>query len=246
MTSYAKPIVALDVERSGEAFALARRLSDDCHFFKVGSALFTSAGPNIVRELRDGLGVDVFLDLKFHDIPNTVAGSVRAAVALGTRLVSVHAAGGKAMLEAARDAASSAASPGCGVLGVTVLTSLDDATLASSWGRPSLQVRDEVLRLAESCAEAGLHGVVCSGWEAEDVHAAFGESLAVLVPGIRLGGGEAHDQRRVVTPHAAQRAGARYVVLGRTVTAATDPSSAFRRVLIDLAKDTVDGMPVVG
>ncbi|MEP6620715.1 MAG: orotidine-5'-phosphate decarboxylase [bacterium] len=246
MTSYAKPIVALDVASPGDAFALARQLSGDCHFFKVGSALFTAAGPTIVRELRDRLGADVFLDLKFHDIPNTVAGSVRSAVALGARLVTVHASGGRAMLEAAQEAATSAGSEGCGILGVTVLTSLDDSSLASSWGRDSLHVADEVLRLAGECAEAGLHGLVCSGHEAEGVNRAYGDKLAILVPGIRMEGGDAHDQRRVVTPHGAQRAGARYVVLGRVVTAAKDPRAAFRQVLMDLAKDTVDGMPAVG
>lgn len=245
MTSYAKPIVALDVASAGEAVAMATQLAGDCRFFKVGSALFTAAGPNIVRELRDRFGADVFLDLKFHDIPNTVAGSVRSAVSLGVRLLTVHASGGRAMLEAAQDAAGSAASPGCGVLGVTVLTSYDEASLASAWGRPSLDVHDEVMRLAGDCAAAGLHGVVCSGQEAAGVSAAHGDALAILVPGIRMEGGESHDQRRVVTPHGAQRAGARYVVLGRAVTAAADPRAAFRRVLVDLAKDTVDGMPAV-
>lgn len=247
MTNYAKAIVALDVGTSGEAVALASQLSGDCYFFKVGSALFTAAGPNIVRELRDRFGADVFLDLKFHDIPTTVAGSVRSAVALGARLLTVHAAGGRAMLDAAQDAVQSAAAPGCGILGVTVLTSLDDTSLALSWGRrDALEVRQEVVRLAGECAEAGLHGVVCGGSEAEDVYSAYGDDLAILVPGIRLAGGAMHDQRRVITPHGAQRAGASYVVLGRAVTAAPDPRAAFRSVLIDLAKDTVDGMPAVG
>jgi orotidine-5'-phosphate decarboxylase len=241
MTGYAIPIVALDVPSAGEALALARRLAEDCHFFKVGSTLFTAAGPNIVRELRDGLGADVFLDLKFHDIPNTVAGAVRSASALGVRLVTVHASGGRAMLDAAGDAAGSH----CGVLGVTVLTSHDRASLAAAWGRDSVVVREEVLRLAGDVAEAGLHGIVCSGEEVSAVHARYRDRLALLVPGIRLEGDDLNDQRRVVTPHEAQRAGARYVVLGRTVTAAADPRTAFRRVLTNLAMDTLDGLPAL-
>ena len=241
MTSYAKPIVALDVATSGEAIALARQLREDCHFFKVGSELFTAAGPAIVRELRERLGADVFLDLKLHDIPNTVAAAVRASVALGARLLTVHAAGGRAMLEAAQEAAGST----CGVLGVTILTSHDDASLSDSWGKANANVEDEVLRLAGLCVDAGLPGVVSSGDEVPALQAAFGDQLALLVPGIRLEGEDSHDQRRVITPHGAQRAGARYIVLGRTVTAAADPRIAFRRVLVDLAKDTVDGMPAM-
>ena len=242
MTGYAIPIVALDVPTAGDALALARRLSEDCHFFKVGSTLYTAAGPNIVRELRERLGADVFLDLKFHDIPTTVEGAVRSAAALGARLISVHASGGLEMLRAAREGAGHQ----CGVLGVTVLTSHDDASLAASWGRESVSVEDEVLRLASDAVAVGLHGIVCSGAEVEAVNAVHGDRLALLVPGIRLAGEDANDQRRVVTPHAAQRAGARYVVLGRTVTAAADPRAAFRRVLVDLAADTVDGLPAMG
>jgi orotidine-5'-phosphate decarboxylase len=241
MTGYAIPIVALDVPTAGDALALARQLREDCHFFKVGSTLYTAAGPTIVRELREKLQADVFLDLKFHDIPNTVAGAVKSAVTLGVRLVTVHASGGRAMLEAAQEASRGRV----GVLGVTVLTSHDDASLAAAWGRDRVDVEEEVLRLAGDAAAAGLHGVVCSGEEARIVNRAHGD-LALLVPGVRLEGDEVNDQRRVVTPHAAQRAGARYVVLGRTVTAAADPKVAFRKVLVDLAADTVDGMPAVG
>ena len=242
MTGYAKAIVALDYQTAGEALALARVLREDCHFFKVGSTLFTAAGPPIVRELRDLLGADVFLDLKFHDIPTTVAGAVRSAVALGARLVTVHASGGRAMLDAAQEASNGR----CGVLGVTVLTSMDDATLGAAWGRADVRAADEVLRLAGDAAASGLHGIVCSGEEAGTVKATFGDRLQILVPGIRLEGGEGHDQRRVVTPHAAQRAGARYVVIGRTVTEAADPRLAFRKVLADLAADTAEEIPALG
>jgi orotidine-5'-phosphate decarboxylase len=220
------PIVALDFGSADEAMAMARQVAGECRFFKVGSELFTAEGPSIVRALREELGADVFLDMKFHDIPNTVAGAVRSAVELEVRLLTVHASGGRAMLEAARDAAGER----CGVLAVTVLTSFDAAGLGAAWGRESVEVGPEVLRLAGDAAAAGLHGIVCSGEEAGAVRRAFGDGLALLVPGIRLAGGESHDQRRVMTPAGAQRAGARYLVLGRAVTGAADPAEAMRRV----------------
>jgi orotidine-5'-phosphate decarboxylase len=229
--SAAIPIVALDVNSGDAALQLARSLQGRCTFFKVGSELFTAAGPQVVQMLRDELGAEVFLDLKFHDIPNTVAGAVRSAVHLGVRLLTVHASGGAAMLSAARAAAGEA----CGVLAVTVLTSFDPQTLATAWGRSdTVSSEREVLRLAGLAAEAGLHGIVCSGAEAAAVRARFADRLALLVPGIRLAGGEAHDQRRVMTPAAAQAAGARYLILGRAVTAAADPAAAMDRVLAEL------------
>ncbi|MEP6990732.1 MAG: orotidine-5'-phosphate decarboxylase [bacterium] len=237
MSDRAIPIVALDVPSAAEAMALVRSLGGKCGFYKVGSELFVSEGPSIVHTLRDEAGVDVFLDLKLHDIPNTVAGAVRSAAALGVRLLTVHASGGRAMLAAAQDAAGE----GCGVLGVTVLTSLDDESLGAAWGRGNVDVPAEVERLAADAAAAGLHGIVCSGAEAAAVSARFGKRLALLVPGIRLVGGAAHDQRRVVTPAAAQAAGARYVVVGRAVTAARDPRAAMEQVLADLAGGGVPG-----
>jgi orotidine-5'-phosphate decarboxylase len=232
-TARAIPIVALDVATSAEALALVQRLGDRCRFYKVGSELFTAAGPSVVRELLEE-GAEVFLDLKFHDIPNTVAGAVRSAAGLGVRLLTVHAAGGFAMLRAAQEAASSANSE-CRLLAVTVLTSFDAATLAATWGRDEVDTEREVVRLAGDAAEAGLHGIVCSGAEARAVRAAYGDRLALLVPGIRLAGGSSHDQRRVMTPAAAQQAGARYLILGRAVTAAADPRRAMATVLAELA-----------
>jgi orotidine-5'-phosphate decarboxylase len=230
------PIVALDVGSTDEALAMVRRLGDSCRFYKVGSELFTAAGPSVVRALLDE-GTDIFLDLKFHDIPNTVAGAVRSAAALGVRLLTVHAAGGPAMLRAAQDAADSAVSSGsrCQLLAVTVLTSFDADALARSWGRDAVEVEREVVRLAGEAATAGLHGIVCSGAEAAAVRAAYGDRLALLVPGIRLAGGSSHDQRRVMTPAVAQAAGARYLILGRAVTAAADPRRAMATVLAELA-----------
>jgi orotidine-5'-phosphate decarboxylase len=233
------PIVALDVGRVDEALALARTLGDSCRFYKVGSELFTAAGPAVVQALQDEMGADVFLDLKLHDIPNTVAGAVRSAAALGVRLLTVHASGGRAMLQAAQEAAQAAAARGgghaCDLLAVTVLTSLDAGSLGAAWGRRELEVEREVFRLAGDAVEAGLHGIVCSGAEAAAVRAAYGDRLALLVPGIRLAGGSAHDQRRVMTPAAAQAAGARYLILGRAVTAAADPRRAMATVLSELS-----------
>jgi orotidine-5'-phosphate decarboxylase len=234
----AVPIVALDYSTAEPALALARRLGDRCGFYKVGSELFTAAGPDIVRTLREELGADVFLDLKFHDIPNTVAGAVRSAARLGARLLTVHASGGAPMLGAARQAADEVAGGACGVLAVTVLTSLDVAVLGAAWGRSDpLAMEREVLRLADLAATAEVHGVVCSGAEVGAVRARFGDRLAPLVPGIRLAGGNAHDQSRVMTPAAAQRAGARYLILGRAITADQDPMAAMDRVLAELRAD---------
>jgi orotidine-5'-phosphate decarboxylase len=232
------PIVALDVPTAGDALRLARVLGTRCRFYKVGSELFTAAGPSIVTAIREEIGADVFLDLKFHDIPNTVAGAVGSAARLGARLLTVHASGGRAMLEAAQHAAWAQAGDRCGVLAVTVLTSLDAGTLAEAWGRtdePDMQC--EVMRLAALAADAGVHGIVCSGAEVAAVRARFGARLAPLVPGIRFEGSAAHDQRRVMTPAAAQAAGARYLILGRAVTSAAEPAAAMARVLAELAGD---------
>jgi orotidine-5'-phosphate decarboxylase len=231
------PIVALDVPTAADALSLARTLGPSCRFYKVGSELFTAAGPAVVQALQDEAGADVFLDLKLHDIPNTVAGAVRSAAALGVRLLTVHASGGRAMLEAAQEAAQGAAARGsaCDLLAVTVLTSFDGGSLGAAWGREGVAVEREVLRLAADAAGAGLHGIVCSGAEASAVRAAHGERLALLVPGIRLAGGSVHDQRRVMTPAAAQAAGARYLILGRAVTAAANPQRAMQTVLTELA-----------
>ncbi len=229
------PIVALDASRAADALALVDRLDGLCGFYKVGLELFTAEGPTIVRAVRER-GADVFLDLKLHDIPNTVRGAVARAAGLGARLVTVHVSGGRAMLDAAQEAASAG---GCALLGVTVLTSLDAVALAAAWGReggPStVDVGAEVLRLAAIAAAAELYGVVCSGQEAGAIRARFDGRLATLVPGVRLAGAPANDQARVVTPGAAAAAGAAYVVLGRTVTAAGDPRIAMERVVAELA-----------
>lgn len=230
-----RAIVALDVPEAAQALALLSRLGARADFVKVGSELFTAAGPELVARMR-AQSRDVFLDLKWHDIPTTVRNAARSASRLDVRLVTVHASGGRAML----DAAVEGAGPACGVLAVTVLTSLDGAALGEAWGRSIARVEDEVLRLAELARAAGAHGIVCSGAEAAAVRAAYGNALELLVPGIRLAGGDAHDQARVVTPEAAVAAGASYLVLGRAVTAAGDPAAALAAVQAALVERPVD------
>jgi orotidine-5'-phosphate decarboxylase len=223
------PIVALDVQTVGDAIRIVEQLGPRCRFYKIGTELFTAAGPSAVTRVRD-LGCDVFLDLKLHDIPNTVRGAARSAASLGARLLTVHAIGGRTMVEAAVEGGGDR----LGILAVTVLTSFDDATLSAATGRPGVSVADEVVRLAGVAAGAGAHGVVCSGAEAATVRGQFGETLAVLVPGIRMSGGAAHDQRRVVTPAEAAVASARYIVLGRAITQADDPAGVMDAVLAEL------------
>ena len=223
------PIVALDVPDEERALALVQKLGDSCTFYKVGGELFTACGPSVVDAVRRA-GKRVFLDLKFHDIPNTVRAASRSAAACGASLITVHAIGGVPMVAAAVEGAGKQ----CGVLAVTVLTSLDGPALSEAIGRRVESVSDEVWRLSAIAREAGAHGVVCSGQEAGRIAADHGGSLATLVPGVRLGGDSANDQSRVVTPADAARARATYVVLGRTVTAAGDPAEAMAKVLAEL------------
>lgn len=232
-------IVALDVPSAERATELADSLGPECDFVKVGSELFTAAGPQVVRDLAGGgRGAggegrprkrDIFLDLKFHDIPATVRGGARSAAALGATLITVHASGGREMIEAAVEGAG----PDCGILAVTILTSLDAGVLGEVWGRPVSDVTEEALRLADIARSAGAHGVVCSGHEAAAIRERHGEALKLLVPGIRLAGGDVHDQRRVVTPASAVAAGASYLILGRAVTAAANPAAALSRARIE-------------
>ena len=219
------PIVALDFPDAERAMTLVQVLDEKCRFYKVGSELFTASGADIIQWLRD-TGCDVFLDLKFHDIPNTVAGAMRRAAEMGVRLATVHASGGSKMMDAAVEAAGAS----CGVMAVTILTSLDDAMLGEAWGRERVDVEHEVLRLAELARSSGVHGIVCSGQEAEEVHKRHGSALKLLVPGIRLPGDDPGDQARVITPQAAAAAGATYLVLGRSVTTSKDPRGAMEAV----------------
>ncbi len=228
------PIVALDVPSIERARSIVRILGDACTWYKVGLELFVSEGPHVVTWLREE-GKDVFLDLKLHDIPNTVRGAARAAAGLGARLLTVHASGGEAMLAAAVEGAGAQDGFHCGILAVTVLTSMNDRDVGAVWGRDDVSIEAEVLRLAASARQAATHGIVCSGLEAPAVRAKHGGALAILVPGVRSAGSASHDQARVVTPQAASQAGARYVVLGRMVTAASDPVAAFDAASGELA-----------
>jgi orotidine-5'-phosphate decarboxylase len=223
-----QPIVALDVPSLDAARALLARLGPRADFVKIGLELFTAEGPRVVEALRAD-GRRVFLDLKLHDIPNTVRGAARRAAALGASLLTVHAYGGAAMVEAAVEGAGE----GTGVLAVTVLTSFDAAALGAALGRDALVMGDEALRLAGIAAAAGARGVVCAGAEVRAVRARHPQ-LAPLVPGIRLAGGATHDQARTTTPTQAAADGAAYIVVGRAVTGAEDPASVLESIVASL------------
>lgn len=218
-------VVALDVPSQEEALALTDRIGPRCSYYKVGLELFAAAGPGVVHALRDR-GKDVFLDLKLHDIPNTVGRAVAAAAESGARLITVHAMGGREMLSAAKEAAP----PSATLLGVTVLTSLDAPALGQVLGRPVRRMEDHVRRLADLVAEAQLGGVVCSPAEAALAREVLGPDREIVTPGIRFAGDGADDQRRTRTPEEAFRAGATRIVVGRPVVAAADPAAAFARV----------------
>ena len=230
MTTPTQPIIALDVSTLAEARAIVARLGNRATFYKVGLQLFASAGPPAVEWLH-AEGKRVFLDLKLHDIPNTVARAAESAARLGVSLLTVHALGGEAMVRAAVDVAAERT----GILAVTLLTSMDLEAVGTAFGRPVRSFEEEVVRLARVARSAGAHGVVCAGTECAAVRALGAPPLAVLVPGIRFAGGAAHDQSRVVTPADAARAGATYIVLGRAVTAADDPAEALQRAAAELA-----------
>ncbi len=225
-------VVALDFPEPGPALDLARRLLGRVAYVKVGLELFTSAGPGVVRALRD-MGHEVFLDLKLHDIPNTVARAVAAARRAGAGLLTVHAIGGRAMLEAALEGAGAGADdPVAGplrLLGVTVLTSMDQAALAATGVAGHLD--DQVVRLAALAAEAGLAGVVASPREAAQLRASHPPPFLIVTPGVRPAWqAQSHDQARVTTPRRAILAGADLVVVGRPVTGAPDPVGAAERI----------------
>ena len=226
-------IVALDTPDVEKTRALVQKLGDSVSFYKVGKELFTAVGPSIVRELVAG-GKKVFLDLKFHDIPNTVAGAVRSAASLGVSLLTVHASGGSKMLQAAAEAAAQSESQPT-VLAVTVLTSLAAPDLEQIGVKGSLEA--QVLRLASLAINAGCGGIVASAQEALHLRQALGAEFTLVTPGIRPAGSVAADQARVVTPEAAIRAGADFLVVGRPISAADDPVEAARAILqqIELA-----------
>jgi len=229
-----KIIIALDVGTKREALALAEALKE-ARVFKVGLELFTAEGPALLEEAVR-MGKKPFLDLKYHDIPNTVAGAVRSAARKGVHMLTLHAAGGEEMMAAAaRAAQEESARTGEGrpiLLGVTVLTSLKDEELRRIGFAHA--VVDQVLRLAVLAKDSGLDGVVCSPHEIEIIKKECGNDFLVVTPGIRPAWAAAQDQKRIMTPAEALGKGADYLVIGRPITGATSPSEAFLRVLAEL------------
>jgi orotidine-5'-phosphate decarboxylase len=222
-------IVALDVDTLDRAVDLVRRIGPAAEWYKVGKQLFTRHGPAAIRPLKEA-GKSVFLDLKFHDIPNTVAQAVRAAAAIGADLTNVHASGGPQML---RDAAQAARDSGILLAAVTVLTSLSRADLAATG--LDAEPADQVVRLALLARDCGVPGVVCSPLEVPLVRQACGEDFLLVVPGVRPAGAEAGDQKRIMTPRQAAQAGADFIVVGRPVTGEKDPAAAAQAILAELS-----------
>lgn len=220
-------IIALDVDSARQAQQVVQSLGESASTFKVGKQLFTSEGPQIVRDLVSS-GKKVFLDLKFHDIPNTVSSAVRQACELRISMLTVHASGGSKMLKAAADAAGNATL----VLAVTVLTSLSDDDLSEIGISGNVQA--QVLRLAALARANGIRGLVASAHEARELRRELGEDFAIVTPGVRPAGTSKGDQARVVTPAGALRAGASHIVVGRPITEAADPALAVREILAEL------------
>jgi orotidine-5'-phosphate decarboxylase len=233
MTPAERLFVALDTADLDQALGLAARLKGVVGGVKLGKEFFTAHGPHGVARVAD-VGLPVFLDLKFHDIPNTVAGAVRAALKLRPFMLNVHAVGGEAMMRAALAEVNEARPrPRPLVVAVTVLTSLtDDDLKATGMAQPMI---DQVVRLATLAKRVGLDGVVCSAKEAMTLRGACGKGFKLVVPGIRPAWAEAGDQRRVVTPREAVALGADYLVIGRPITAAADPVAAAKRIVEEIA-----------
>lgn len=230
MTCQTPIIVALDFPSSDAALELAAQLDPSLCRVKVGKELFTRCGPQVVEALRDK-GFEVFLDLKFHDIPNTTAMAVKAAAELGVWMVNVHCSGGARMMEACREVLDKNGGPRPLLIGVTVLTSMEQADLAGI----GLDVapQQQVLRLAGLAATAGLDGLVCSAQEAPALKKGFAQ-LQLVTPGIRPAGSAADDQRRILTPAQAMAAGSDYLVIGRPIAQAANPALALATVVAEL------------
>ena len=222
-------IVALDYNSLDEALSLVDELGDMVVYYKVGSVLFTAVGPEVIRLLKDR-GKKIFLDLKYHDIPNTVALAVKNAMTLGVDMLNVHAQGGGIMMrEAAKEAKGKAI-----ILGVTILTSFDKATLAASDLWMTGEVVENVARLASLAHSAGLDGVVCSPQEIAPLREVCGPDFTLVCPGIRPIDGDIDDQKRVMPPYLALMEGADYLVVGRPITKAKDRLAAVRNILDDM------------
>lgn len=229
-------ILALDVATADQGLAMARQLATVLGAIKIGSELFTASGPEIVRQMRD-LGLSVFLDLKFHDIPNTVAKAVASAVQLDVQMLTIHTGGGSEMMRAAeksaQDAASKLGSKPPLVLGVTVLTSMDSNAIAEV-GYPA-NVGQQVDRLAKLAVSSGLRGLVCSPLEVVELRRVLPREVQLVTPGIRPAASVADDQKRTLTPREALEAGADWLVIGRPIYGAADPRRAAEQILESLA-----------
>ncbi len=223
-------IVALDVSTAAEARQIVQSIGTSISTFKVGKQLFTAEGPQIVRDLIAS-GRKVFLDLKFHDIPNTVAGAVRSAAELKVAMLTVHTSGGSKMLRAAVEAVSSFDARPM-ILGVTVLTSMSQADIDEVGVCGTLQ--SQVLRLADLAIQSGCGGIVASAHEAREIRRALGTGFAIVTPGVRPAGSSHGDQARVVTPAEAIDAGASHIVVGRPITAAPNPAEAAEAILREM------------
>ena len=231
MTDNRKIIVALDFARDTDAIELARQLPADLCRVKIGKEMFTRYGPRLVEQVM-AQGHEVFLDLKFHDIPNTVAGAVKSAAALGVWMVNVHAGGGRAMMEAARDALAGVAGPAPLLTAVTILTSLSESEIAEiGFDQPPVVMVERLARLAQA---SGMDGVVCSPREADVLKSALGQDFLLVTPGVRPAGSAIGDQQRVMTPAAALAAGSDYLVIGRPITASEDPEQALAAIISDI------------
>lgn len=224
-------IVALDVDTTEQALTLVETLGQQVVWYKVGKQLFTGGGPEVVRRLREGYGKKVFLDLKFHDIPNTVGRAVARAGQMGVEMTNVHAGGGSAMLRAAAEAAAESELI---LVAVTVLTSLDTAAMKEvGW---NVSPEEQVLRLARLSARAGVDGVVCSACEVALLREEMDPEFRLVVPGIRPKDKNPIDQKRVMTPAQAVQAGADYIVVGRPITEDRHPEAAASGILAEMMK----------
>lgn len=226
-------LIALDFDNEADALRLVRSLAGQVGGFKIGLELVNAVGFDIFERVRDAGGDRIFYDAKFHDIPNTVAGAVRAAARRGVWMVNVHASGGRAMLEAAHEAAETVSTPPL-LIGVTVLTSINEATLNQDLRVEGL-VDEQVEHLARLCQASGLDGVVASPQEVDRIRTVCGPEFVTVIPGVRPAGVASHDQARVATPGQAVRDGAHYLVVGRAVTGATDPVFAAKQIAREVA-----------
>ncbi|MFE3576937.1 orotidine-5'-phosphate decarboxylase [Lysinibacillus sp. NPDC059133] len=225
-----KPILALDFPGETEVFSFLKYFNEPL-FVKIGMELYMQEGPDIVRKVKD-LGHDIFLDLKLHDIPNTVGSAMKGLAKLGVDLVNVHAAGGRPMMEAALEGLEAGTPAGrerAALIAVTQLTSTTEKQMQAEQ-KIALSLQESVLHYASLTKQAGLNGVVCSVHEAKAIAEVCGEDFLRVTPGIRLAGGDAHDQKRIATPDGAKRDGSSLIVVGRAVTGAQDPVAAYKIV----------------